>query len=80
MSTAVVLALVAGSSAQGTTTVLAAGGIGRPGHQPVPPAEMMPLFRQASASHGVPLALLLAVGAQESSFHADARSGPVLWA
>jgi murein DD-endopeptidase MepM/ murein hydrolase activator NlpD len=66
------LALMAGH--QATSSPVAAATVGGAGHTPAPPASMLAAFRAASEHHHVPLSLLLAVAAQESSFQADARS------
>jgi murein DD-endopeptidase MepM/ murein hydrolase activator NlpD len=47
---------------------------GDPPRNPLPPADLMPVFQRAATAHGVPLSLLLAVGAEESGYRPDARS------
>jgi murein DD-endopeptidase MepM/ murein hydrolase activator NlpD len=69
-----ILALAVMAGHQATSSPVAAATVGGAGHTPVPPASMLPAFRDASVRHHVPLSLLLAVAAEESSFQADARS------
>ncbi len=47
---------------------------GGPPHNPLPPPLMLAHFQRAADAHHVPLSLLLAVGATESGYNADARS------
>jgi murein DD-endopeptidase MepM/ murein hydrolase activator NlpD len=47
---------------------------GGPPHNPLPPPSLLAHFQRAAGAHGVPLSLLLAVGAEESRFDPQARS------
>jgi murein DD-endopeptidase MepM/ murein hydrolase activator NlpD len=47
---------------------------GGPAHNPLPPPNMLAHFQHAAEAHHVPLSLLLAVGAEESGYNAQARS------
>ena len=70
----VILALAVMAGHQATSSPVAAATVGGAGHTPAPPSSMLPAFRAASDRHHVPLSLLLAVAAQESSFQPNARS------
>lgn len=50
------------------------GGGAMPGGNPLPPSALMPVFAAAAQQFGDPESLLLAVAAQESSFHASSQS------
>jgi len=47
---------------------------GGPPRNPLPPPGLITVFERSAGAHHVPLALLLAVGAEESGYRSDARS------
>jgi murein DD-endopeptidase MepM/ murein hydrolase activator NlpD len=70
----VVLGLAAMTGHEAPASTVVAATVGAAGHTPVPPPALLPVSQAAADRHHVPISLLLAVAARESSFQPNARS------